>query len=608
MRFATASLFVAASSGTSWDDDALSLLQMKNGPAQTHRGTNIRMKATAGEGNKVRCQASGDVHVDAWVNDQPHKARKNPQGPGLYPLITRQDGSEAVQLYQFSCAHWGSFQACSFMNSLAFKFGSTVVRIHPDMDNPDEVMICLNDEPVWSPDQPDASPKNRDGFCKNLEHLLGVIPGTEGPDKVVLSGWKNRPVLTKESTGFSATIWLFTHRGYTAADGANRNSIEMSADIYMTDALVGGMDVCFSDPLLWVAEGKESAGDWADAAHSDINYEDYESWKAKDDPATPFVESPLFTQSDLDMFCAKGNWVNGQTCHDANIPIQEPEPTAEESCEANNCPYNMAQLMCSSLKSHQGDYEECIFDYCTTCDETAVAAWENSENILHPQPSCADSMSECNPADVCSKSATMNTLNLVQNNLGGVGPDSGAEELRYEKAANINGKSVDLVITTDSGFEPNKVSATGVAGAFGKINVKCGTEVTLRFTAVDSETGEAVVLDNVALSWYDIDEGKRGKGRASVTSCGDGLLTTSNSELTVEKLGACWSATSSAAGTKADNPRDPFSLTRLQRQRVATFPFSGVSSFVSTLNVEKGYKGRNFLFAIEPGVACTGIE
>lgn len=608
----TFALAYAVSSYDFWEDDAgVSLLQLSSLKSGGHGGksdvigTAIRINGTTSAGVPTRCQAVGDVHVDSWINGQTHLTRKNPMGPGLYPLITRKDGSEAVQFYQFACAHWGSFQACAFMNSLAFKFNDVIVRIHPDMDEPSKVIVCLNDEPVWSPDKPDNSPKDRDGYCKWLEHRIGVIPGTEGPDQVVLSGGGNRPTLTKASTGFTASIWGGTHRGYTAADGAGRSSYEMAVEIEMTDAIEGGMDVCFSDPALWLHDG--SAGS-QDVKHNDITFEDYESWKARDDPATPFVESPMFTVTDLEMFCNKGNWVNGKTCHDANLPVEEPEPTPEEACEGNNCPFDMAQAMCSSLRSHQNDYDECLFDYCTTCDESAVEVWESSEGILHPQPTCASGMDDCNAADICAKSLTMNTLTLAQNNLGGVGPGSGAEELRYSKAANVNGQSVDLIVTARSAYSASKPSATGVAGAFGSINVKCNTEVTLLFKVVDSETGDAVTLDNVALTWYDIDEGKKGKGRSTVTACGDGLLTSSSSELAIANHGSCWSATSSVAGTKADNPSDPFTLTRAQRQRVATFPFSGVSQFVSTLNVEKGFGGRNFQFAIEPGVACTGRE
>jgi len=485
---------------------------------------------------------------------------------------------------------------------LAFKFDDVIVRIHPDMDNPSQVLICLNDEPVWSPDAYDSSPKDRDGFCKYLEHRVGVIPGTEGPNQVVLSGSGTRPALTREGTGFVAEMWGSTHRGYTAPDGRGRSSFEMCASINMKDALEGSKDVCMSDPSQYVVAGRGSQ----DVAHAGISYADFGGWSTKDDPATPFVESPLFTQTDHDMFCSKGNWVNGNTC-DKTIIFTAPEPPSDKACADNACPYDMAQQMCKSLKSHQDDYEECLFDYCMTCDETVVAAWEQWETVIHPAPLCATGMVDCQPADICSKSLTMNVLTPSQSNLGGAGPDSGEAEIRYKNAANINGQGVDLVVTAAGQYTPNQAKS-GVAGSFGVINVKCGTEVTLVFNIVDSESGAAVTVDNVALSWYDLDEGKKNKGRSTVTSCGDGLLTSSSTELTTQKLGSCWSATSSTRGTAADNPKSPFGMTQQQRERVATFPFSGVSSFTSTINVERGSKGRNFLFAIEPGVACSGSE
>jgi len=489
------------------------------------------------------------------------------------------------------------------MNSMAYKFGDVIVRIHPDMDvNGNQVLICIGDEPVWSPDVYDASPKNRDGFCKYLEYRIGVIPGTEGPNEVVLSGAGNRPKLTRKSTGFTAEMWLFTQRGYTGPDGRGRNSIDFAANIYMNDPLKSPRDACFSDPALW-DRGKQH-NDNVDL--NDITYKELGSWAAKDDPSTPEIESPLFTQSDHDMFCSKGNWVNGKTCNDANIPFSDPVPASDAACADNNCPYSMGEQLCKSLKTHEDDYEACLFDYCSTCDEEVVAAWEDWEKVIHPEPTCADGMAECSPADVCSKSSTMNTLNIAQNNLGGAGPDDGPEEIRYTKAASVNGKSVDLVVTTDGQYSAKKASVNGVSGSFGIVNVKCGTEVNLVFNVVDSETGAPVPLDNVAISWYDIDEGKKAKGRSSVTGCGDGMLTSSSTELTLKKLGSCWSATSSTAGTAADNPSSPFTLNMQQRERVVTFPFSGVSTFTSALNVENGYGARNFQFAIEPGVACTG--
>jgi len=199
----------------------------------------------------------------------------------------------------------------------------------------------------------------------------------------------------------------------------------------------------------------------------------------------------------------------------------------------------------------------------------------------------------------------MNTLTVTQNNFGGVGPDEGVEEIRYSNAAVVNGRAVDLVLTTDGTFTTHKPSANGNAGPFGKLNVKCGTSVTVNMKVVDSENGQPVTLDSVALTWYDLDEGKREKGRATVNACGStGAIVSENTELTVVREGECSSATSSVPGTGKDNPTSPHQLDSVQIARAVTFPFKGVSEWSSTLSLAKGYKGRNFLFAIEPSVAC----
>merc|ERR1711957_367863 len=214
----------------------------------------------------------------------------------------------------------------------------------------------------------------------------------------------------------------------------------------------------------------------------------------------------------------------------------------------------------------------------------------------HPQPTFIQGASECEPDEVCSKAVKMNTLSVAQNNLGGVGPDDGAEEIRYSNAAVVNGKKVDLVMTTDGTFKTSKPSRNGKSGAFGVVNVKCGSTLTVNMKVVDSETGTPVTLDSVALTWYDLDEGKKEKGRATVTACGStGAIMSENTELTVKREGDCSSSTSSVPGTGKDNPTSPHKLNSVQIARAVTLPFKGVSEWSSTLSLAKGYKGRNFL-------------
>jgi len=244
-------------------------------------------------------------------------------------------------------------------------------------------------------------------------------------------------------------------------------------------------------------------------------------------------------------------------------------------------------------------------DFCLECDDEIAMDFVADEEDEHPKPICVAGAPECAPEEVCSKSTKMNTLTVTQNNLGGVGPDSGREEIRYGNAAVVNGQTVDLVLTTDGEFKSSKPAKNGNAGPFGILNVKCGSSVTVNMKVVDSESGAPVTLEAVSLTWYDLDEGKKEKGRATVTTCGStGAMVSTNSELTVVREGDCSSATSSTAGTGKDNPKSPHALDNIQLSRSLTLPFKQVSEWSSTLSLAKGYKGRNFMFALEPSVAC----
>jgi len=289
----------------------------------------------------------------------------------------------------------------------------------------------------------------------------------------------------------------------------------------------------------------------------------------------------------------------------AKPPPAPPVPPAKTECEKNGCSWTHSQQLCHSLQGNELLYNDCLFDFCLECDDDAATQLVAEEEDEHPQPTCIQGAAECEPDEVCTEAVKMNTLSVTQNNLGGVGPDDGAEEIRYGNAAVVNGKTVDLVLTTDGTFKSSKPSKNGKSGAFGILNVKCGTSLSVTMKVVDSETGAPVVLDAVALTWFDLDEGKKQKGRATVTSCGStGAIVSQNTELTSKREGDCQSFTSSVAGTGKDNPKSPHNLDSVQISRSVTLPFKGVSEFSSTLSLAKGFKGRNFMFAIEPSVAC----
>jgi hypothetical protein len=104
---------------------------------------------------------------------------------------------------------------------------------------------------------------------------------------------------------------------------------------------------------------------------------------------------------------------------------------------------------------------------------------------------------------LCTPERTLNfsTSTVIHSNLGGKGPDDGEESLVYQNVARKDGKSVDLVVTTiGDGYMPrapekNGVRGTQEAGQFGLVNIAVNTDVNLRFSFVDSETGADVTMD-----------------------------------------------------------------------------------------------------------------
>ena len=118
-------------------------------------------------------------------------------------------------------------------------------------------------------------------------------------------------------------------------------------------------------------------------------------------------------------------------------------------------------------------------------------------------------------------------------------------------------------------------------------------------------SGAAVVLEQVSISFYDIDEGKKGKSRTTLTACGaDNAIVTTNTELTVSTVASCYAVSSSAHGTAADNPSSPNTLTPLQASRAATFVFTGADKASIKYAIGKGWGARNVFFLVEPTVAC----
>jgi len=526
------------------DDDGLHLLQVA---ARKHNDTETQF--SRGDGY---CAFWGDTHTVAAYNGRP----PDPQQFGLFRLADSRDGRFKAQLYQ--CSAWHN-PGIGWINAMAYEIDGVRISVLPPV-----MPIRQNNGPIYI-------------RANDIEYTSAQLPFTIPGTNIELRAHKPPYGFHIVTDGFDARVEMMTN---TAPYAYVDTGLHLAPDnIPDTDE----NSFCVKGPQATPVADDSDGSDWS---------------------------ASLFTNADhvrICEYCQAYNSRNGAVAHlgCSKPPPAPPIPPAQTECEQNDCSWVHSQQLCSSLQGNDQLYNDCLFDFCLECDDDAAEQFVAEDEDENPDPICVAGAPECAPAEVCEEAVKMNTLTVSQNNFGGVGPDDGAEEIRYTNAAVVNGRTVDLVLTTDGAFSTHKASANGNAGAFGKLNVKCGTSVTVNMKVVDSENGQPVTLDKVALTWYDLDEGKNAKGRATVTTCGStGAIVSENTELTVAREGDCSSATSSVAGTGKDNPTSPHQLDSVQIARAVTLPFNGVSEFSSTLTLAKGYKGRNFLFAIEPSVAC----
>jgi len=526
------------------DVDALQLLQVA---ATKHNQTDVGF--SRGDGY---CAFWGDTHTVATYNGH----LPDPQQFGLFTLANSKDGRFKAQLYQ--CSAWHN-PGIGWINAMAYEIDGVNIQVLPPL-----MSQISNNGPVYI-------------RANGIEYTSAQLPFTVPGTNIELRAHKPPYGFHIVTDGFDARVDMMTNtHPYSYVDTGLRLD---PANIPDTDE----NSFCVKGPAATPIADDSMDSDWSVS---------------------------IFSQADHERICDYCEAYNSRSGAVAHLkcskpPPVPPPPPAKVECEQNECSWVHAQQLCSSLQGDDVLYNDCLFDFCLECDDDAAAQFVAEEEDESPDPICVAGAPECDPDAVCTEAVKMNTLMVSQNNFGGVGPDSGAEEIRYSNAAVVNGNAVDLVLTTDGAFKTSKPSKNGNSGPFGILNVKCGTSVTVNMKVVDSGTGNPVTLDSVALTWYDLDEGKKEKGRATVTACGStGAIVSENTELTVKREGDCSSSTSSVAGTGKDNPTSPHQLNSVQIARAVTLPFKGVSEWSSTLTLKKGYKGRNFMFAVEPSVAC----
>ena len=95
------------------------------------------------------------------------------------------------------------------------------------------------------------------------------------------------------------------------------------------------------------------------------------------------------------------------------------------------------------------------------------------------------------------------TAELINNNLGGAGPDfSGDDNMRFRAIGEYEGTTIDLVVTADADYTAAANDRNTINGVFGQINLAADRESTLGFCFVQTDTDDAVVLDTFSFVFH----------------------------------------------------------------------------------------------------------
>ena len=200
----------------------------------------------------------------------------------------------------------------------------------------------------------------------------------------------------------------------------------------------------------------------------------------------------------------------------------------------------------------------------------------------------------CNPNAVSIDLRPACTSGITQNNLGGIGPSSGVQEMRYPNVATLSGQPVDLVVRATNPYSSTRANVNnGCSGLFGSIHMNADATLDLMFEFKLGGTNMPVTLPGFQFSFLDIDQFYGNVAIESVRVSGYTSYYLTEPTLVQFIDGAFKSTT---FGNAANNPTDPMTLNPEQSQFAVSFRFDAVSSFAATLQVEGG-SGRNFLFS-----------
>jgi hypothetical protein len=532
-------------------------------------------KGTRAE-NVISCGLWGDVHQHKSYQEA--RIHQNPDinGQGWQWIAKSRDDSFQMQGFWQMPAHW------STLTHIAIKMGDHKVFL-------DRVYSNVGGRPHWA--------------WRNVWDGENEIAGTSTPVTKDDAYWMNYANIGGHN--FRQHGAAGTHN---AAAGFAGFPNSLSCFQYKTDVAMWTSYMGWQSP---------QAGPYTQPAaievEGSVDFLDPEFGACARNVQKVSPEDMLVTKEQNDKVC-QTNKISAEQCEHPVVP--PPPLTKEQQCEQNGVEFAHAEELCEDQKAHGEDYfEGCTYDVCASADEqaqlNAVGGAELDAAMNNPEATCIKNPNLCLPCSICSQATSVDLSNVVQNNLGGAGPAAGDEEIRYKNAIDVDGKKVDVVLTAENAYSTPKSSINGVTiGGFGRFTMKAKTSTKFKFSFLDAETNAPVAIQDLALTFYDMDQGRKGKQVESVKACGaQEAFVTSDTELELQSEGVCHTLTSTERGTGKDNPERPDELTKVQAARSVTFEFHKRASISFEASISRtGRSPRPFLFSFVPQVACGASD
>jgi len=192
---------------------------------------------------------------------------------------------------------------------------------------------------------------------------------------------------------------------------------------------------------------------------------------------------------------------------------------------------------------------------------------------------------------------------MTENNLGGEGPSTGPQEMRYSRVGTSDtGVTFDLVVTSVTAYKRyGGANANGVRNGFGIISLNpptgAGMTTDFKFSFVQPGTNTPVELSEVHMAIYDLD-GATPNGIEIASSKGyRGYVTDINPSVVASRLDdGRTKFSSSGIVNDIPNPTDPNSLTPQQRANSVMYFYTDVSGFDLSFGIEGAAMARNLFF------------